>query len=82
MLTALIVGTVANCAVLLAVVRANTVVTTTVFVVLTIAAAAMTVQFGSRPSARSTKLAELASALAVLVSLLVVITALLTGARP
>ena len=81
-LTVLIVGTVANCAVLLAVVRADTVVTTTIFVVVTVAAVAMTVQFGLRPSARSTKLAEFASALAVLVSLLVVITGVLTGVRP
>jgi len=81
-LATLIVGTVANCAVLLAVARADTVVTTTVFVAVTIAAVAMTMQFASRPTARSTKLAELASALTVLVSLLVVITALLTGVRP
>ena len=82
MLTALIVATVANCAVLLAVVRADTVVTTTVFVAVTVAAVAMTVHFGLRPSARSTKLAEFASVLTVLVSLLVVITGLLTGVRP
>ena len=81
-LTALIVATVANCAVLLAVVRADTVVTTTVFVAVTVAAVAMTVHFGLRPSARSTKLAEFASVLTVLVSLLVVITGLLTGVRP
>jgi hypothetical protein len=81
-LTALIVGTVANCAVLLAVVRADTDVTTTVFVVVTVTAVGMTADFGLRPSARSTKLAEFASVLTVLVSLLVVITGLLTGVRP
>ena len=81
-LAVLIIGTVANCAVLLAVVRADTVVTTTIFVVVTVIAVGMTAKFGSRPSARSTKLAELASALAVLVSLIVVITGLLTGVRP
>ena len=82
MLAVLVVGTVANCAVLLAVVRADTVVTTTIFVVVAVAAVAMTVQFGLRPSARSTKVAELASALAVVVSLLVVIGGVLTGVRP
>ena len=81
-LAVLVVGTVANCAVLLSVVHADTVVTTTIFVVVAGAAVAMTVQFGLRPSARSTKVAELASALAVVVSLLVVIGGVLTGVRP
>lgn len=78
-LTSLIVATVANCAVLLAVVHADTVVTTTVLVVVTVAAATITMRFGSRPSVRATKNAEIASALTIVVSLLVVITGLLTG---
>jgi len=80
-LTALIVATVANCAVLLAVVRADTVVTTTVFVAVTVAAVAMTVHFGLRRREihQARRIRQCAHSSRVM---LVVITGLLTGVRP